>query len=120
MSADNGIYILETKDGFRVAHAQAIGNIHYNADETGFNLREIYRYFHKGKFFKFKEEALKEACKMYEEIINDPICPIVEYGICPISASNIEFLKECPPCCEDPNIVCVDGNDQCYNCGYYL
>jgi len=29
MSADNGIYILQSKDGFRVAHAQAIENIYW-------------------------------------------------------------------------------------------
>ena len=27
MSADNGIYILQTKDGFRVAHIQAVDNM---------------------------------------------------------------------------------------------
>lgn len=29
MSADNGIYILETSDGFRVTHAQCIENIYW-------------------------------------------------------------------------------------------
>lgn len=34
MSADNGIYILKTKDGYRVLHSQAIENIywHWNDD----------------------------------------------------------------------------------------
>jgi hypothetical protein len=32
MSADNGIYILETKDEFRVIHAQAIENIYWHFD----------------------------------------------------------------------------------------
>lgn len=30
MSADNGIYILQTKDGYRVTHAQAIDNIYWH------------------------------------------------------------------------------------------
>lgn len=30
MSADNGIYILKTKDQYRVAHLQAIDNIHWS------------------------------------------------------------------------------------------
>lgn len=29
MSADNGVYILQSKDGFRVAHAQAIENLNW-------------------------------------------------------------------------------------------
>ena len=29
MSADNGIYILKTNDGYRVAHLQAIDNIYW-------------------------------------------------------------------------------------------
>lgn len=29
MSADNGIYLLQTKDGYRVAHLQAIDNIYW-------------------------------------------------------------------------------------------
>jgi hypothetical protein len=32
MSADNGIYILQTKDGYRVAHLQAIDNIYWHPD----------------------------------------------------------------------------------------
>ena len=95
MSADNGIYILQTKDGFRVMCTQAIDNIYWQADETGFNLRELYKFFHHAKLFKFKEAALKEACTQYEEIIN-------EYGICPIDASSVEFPLECPPCCNNP------------------
>jgi len=29
MSADNGIYILKSKDGFRVIHAQSIDNLNW-------------------------------------------------------------------------------------------
>lgn len=31
MSVDNGIYILKTKDQYRVAHLQSIGNVSYSA-----------------------------------------------------------------------------------------
>lgn len=114
MSADNGIYILQTKDGFRVSHAQAIENINWQADETGFNLREIYKYFHDAKFFKSIEGAFKEAFRIYD------LYSIVEYGICPIKAFNIEFPKECPPCCDNPNIVSSNYIERCYNCGESL
>jgi hypothetical protein len=48
MSADNGVYILQSKDGFRVTHAQAIENIYWqytccdNPDVVEIDTEDIY------------------------------------------------------------------------------
>lgn len=126
MSADNGVYILQTKDGFRVIHAQAIDNISYNADATGFNLRILYQYFCDSQCYKNKKQATDRAVELYEEIMNDDFCPVCEYGISFINAKDITFPKECPPCCANPSIMSISGDlidgerNQCSNCGEYL
>jgi hypothetical protein len=99
MSADNGIYILQSKDGFRIAHAQAIENIYWNFEKKELtdeiNPKILYDYFHKSPVFKTVEEVTKEAIRIYEEIIQDDFCPIVEYGICDITGwEDKEFPKE--------------------------
>ena len=108
MSADNGVYILKSKDGYRVAHAQAIENLYWwriytcdckigseeewckckkcgaeikNEQREEINPIELKYYFGHCKVFKDVESALKEANRLFEEIISDPICPICEYGI---------------------------------------
>jgi len=108
MSADNGIYILEAKDGWRVIHAQAIDNLNWwwtderlydkefvEAQEKAgvknpfkskgesrneLNPREIAVYFGHAKVHKTKEAAMEAATKMYDEIMSSSF-PIVEYGI---------------------------------------
>jgi len=124
MSADNGIYILHSKDGYRVAHLQAIENIYWwdtccdNPNVVEKEHDEIYvipiclncgterpdaeerseicpkrlkEMFGDAKYFETREEAFEEACRMYNEIMNDDFCPIVEYGI-----QFIEYDKEFP------------------------
>lgn len=113
MSADNGVYILHTKDGYRVAHAQAIDNIIYQPDDSGFNLRQLYFKFERSKVYS-KKEAHKKAFEIYEEIMNDDFCPICEYGIQEIDASHIEFPSVEPFCCNKPNF---NSDDVCENCG---
>lgn len=78
MSADNGIYILQTRDGYRVVHAQAIENI-YDGDK--FNLIWIAEYWGKCNLLKTEQEAWGEAKKLYDEIMDDDFCPIIEYGV---------------------------------------
>jgi len=119
MSADNGIYILHTKDGYRVTHAQAIENIEWQPDESGFNLRTLYNYFRDSVCYKSKKEASDRAVELYEEEISGP-CGIVEYGISFIEATHIEFPSEQPSCCKNPLRTSTDGQVQCYNCGEYL
>lgn len=109
MSADNGVYILESIDGFRVTEAQAIDNLWWWWDDPRLydeefvkaqeargienpyagsgraydqlNPKELLKYFGKCKVFKTREEALDEANRIYEEIMSDDFCPVCEYGI---------------------------------------
>ena len=85
MSADNGIYILQAKDGYRVVHAQAIENLWWWDDGTEdkrwkLNPKYIFDYFGNCKVLKSRQEALAEATKIYDELMKSEM-PIVEYGI---------------------------------------
>lgn len=84
MSADNGIYILKTLDGFRVIHAQAIDNLYWWDSEmrNEINPKELKRYFGNCKVYDTEKVAQEVAIQMYENIINDDYCSICEYGIC--------------------------------------
>lgn len=104
MSSDNGIYILQTKDGYRVTHAQAIDNLYWWGKEMNeaelsekrneINPKELIKYFGKCKLFKTEIDALKKATKLYKEILTDPNC-IIEYGISFIHGwEKKEFPKE--------------------------
>ena len=114
MSADNGIYILQTKDGYRVVHAQAIENINWwftccnnpkivlfednegcshqecenckTIDPRGemrqeLNPQGIINYFGCCTPVKTEYEAMEHAKQIYDEIMDDDFCPIIEYGI---------------------------------------
>lgn len=62
MSADNGIYILETTDNqYRITHAQAIENIFKDYWNNKYDLKELIRYFGDCKFTSSKEKALSIA-----------------------------------------------------------
>lgn len=85
MSADNGIYIAEFPDGFRVIHAQAIDNLWYDPEngqpsEGPAHLPTVKDYFGKAECFATLDEAWKKAQRMYKEIM-DSECPILEYGV---------------------------------------
>lgn len=85
MSADNGIYILETQvpegEGreYRVAHAGAIENICYDVEtwkhKQGFVPQVAFQYFGACQVFSAHEEALAYAEEMEKEY------PILEYGV---------------------------------------
>ena len=85
MSADNGIYILQSSDGYRVIHTQAIENLWWWGDEpkteSEINPKYLKSYFGKAPTFKTRNEAWDEALRMYNEIMNGDF-PILEYGIC--------------------------------------
>jgi hypothetical protein len=53
MSADNGIYILETVDGFRVMYGHAVSNTK--------NEYEIYKFFKSAKHYNTRADALYYA-----------------------------------------------------------
>ena len=80
MSADNGIYIHKFRNGWKVCHAQAIENIYFEADKSGYNRKYLYEYFKRSPLFKTKLKAVKHAWKLHEDIIKSDF-PILEYGI---------------------------------------
>lgn len=100
MSADNGIYILQTPKGnkfeFRVAHLQAVENFkwddvnkEYTNDQNVWieNARNMWK---DCNVFTNKSEAFQESDKIYyNEIMNNDY-GILEYGICTIEI-NKEF-----------------------------
>jgi len=85
MSADNGIYILKLKDQYRVIHAQAIDNLWWShvsmTLENDFVPTRIVEYYGGAKPLSTEQEATSLALKIYDEIMEDDFCPIIEYGI---------------------------------------
>lgn len=90
MSADNGVYVLQTKspDGpeYRVTYAQAIDNIFgkFN-DETLHwepNNDVIQQYFGKSSVFTTLEEALDFAEKIAynHEYLEDGVCVLMDFA----------------------------------------
>ena len=104
MSADNGIYILETlapnNDGkeYRVVHAQAIENIFYFDPERGYTQgdegddMELVLYFGGSEVFYNEEAAWNKAREIADEIENDDWGGYLEYGM-----SAIRLNKVFPP-----------------------
>jgi hypothetical protein len=78
MSADNGIYILECKDQYRVIHAMAIDNLwysHINENNNQLVPTRIVNYFGKSKYTRDINMARNIAFSMAKRQ------PILEYGI---------------------------------------
>ena len=78
MSADNGIYIAEFDDGFRICHGSAIDNLDFFETEKE-RQQEIYNYFHDSALFSSKGQALEAAQKLYDDVMEKFY--IIEYGI---------------------------------------
>lgn len=119
MSADNGIYILETRKGnekeYRVAHLQAVENVYWHMcsvhkddyqfgneieDAQGIrktenchechtgecrhskcHIQQARRMWDKSQVYASKDKAFTKANVMYDDIMDEDFCPIVEYGI---------------------------------------
>ena len=89
MSADNGIYILKTKDQYRIIHAQAIENIYWEHDNRyayysncGTNRlvpSRVVEFWGNSKYTKDEAIAFKVAHAMLNKIERN--CGICEYGI---------------------------------------
>jgi hypothetical protein len=75
MSADNGIYIAEFSDGFRVVHAQAIDNLNYFPQGSEEEKQEWKNYFDGAKLFATKEAAILYAHELASEY------DVLEYGV---------------------------------------
>ena len=90
MSADNGVYILETPDRsdptkkeYRVREHCAIENV--TSNDPGWDQDECARgYFGKCRVFHDDGKAFEEARRIYDKIMEDGFYPIVEHGICMI------------------------------------
>ena len=92
MSADNGIYILQTTTDFpngyeyRVAHLLAVENYQWDdkiknyTDDPDIQIEHARGMWKNSKVFHNRESALKEADKLYQEIMNGEF-PVIEYGI---------------------------------------
>jgi hypothetical protein len=91
MSADNGVFVLQTKGPeFRIAYAHAIDNIYgkFNDDTANWDgdMEAMVEYFGKSKVYTSIEEALDEA----ERISYD--YEYLEYGVCLITTfRNLQF-----------------------------
>jgi hypothetical protein len=133
MSADNGIYILESKDGFRVIHAQAIENLYWwwkderlyddkwveaqkkagvenpykgmGESKDKLNPKELVRYFGKCEVFDTKQQALDEAQKKYNEIMKSEF-PVIEYGISFIRGWEDKMFPGCKKLTTEFDISC--------------
>lgn len=88
MSADNGIYILETiGPEYRVAHLQAIDNLaydesapkgseRYNSKNPDVLIKNARKMWQNCQVFTSEERAMKSAMEMLKD------CCVCEYGIC--------------------------------------
>ncbi len=76
MSADNGIYVLNTRADhqYRVIHDKAIENIFSDYNTNTYNKKWLREYFEKSKFTYSFTNAMRMAV-----IMERKICP--EYGI---------------------------------------
>lgn len=74
MSADNGIYIAEFDDGFRVIAACAIDNLDYFKKEESQKM-EQWGYFNTAPVFVTEAEAITYAFGLYKKHL------YVEYGV---------------------------------------
>jgi hypothetical protein len=79
MSADNGIYILEYSDGYRVIHRSAIDNLYWHFSKGGMfnelNPCEVLASYGKEEEFKTLHGVLNKAREIYDDL------DICEYGI---------------------------------------
>ena len=83
MSADNGVYILKTKDQYRVIYASAIDNLTWSYLDPNFHEKNpekfvpsrILEYFGKSKYTYDKNTAMRVANGILKSL------PVCEYGI---------------------------------------
>jgi len=71
MSADDGIYILECDDGFRVRRLHSVGNMDVVKDDYHDYCAYIYVAFHKCQVFKTKESAISYAQGLQNQVLTE-------------------------------------------------
>ena len=78
MSADNGVYILKTKDQYRVIHAQAIENLYWTPLKNGlhgeFIATRLVEYFGHTRYTRDFDTAMRVANAIAKD-------KYLEYGI---------------------------------------
>jgi len=93
MSADNGIYIAQFKDGkFRVIEAQAIENLSFFPAGSKESIDEFYAYFGNAQIFETFESAMMHAYKMEHEIRRG--FGILEYGVSDLGFFDVELTPQ--------------------------
>ena len=101
MSADNGIYILQSGTDhvqFRIVHAQAIENIYYDSNypvsNPSVNKEALIEYFADSVVYTDEDEAWKAARGLYDQVMfgEDGWPGIIEYGLSKI-VMKAEFPK---------------------------
>jgi hypothetical protein len=86
MSAENGIYILETKGPeYRVAHCLDIDEFYHEGNSYNYNA--LYIFFKDSAVYASLIDAEKRAIELEKEI------SFTEYGICYISRTDYQFEK---------------------------
>lgn len=103
MSADNGIYILETKDQYRVAHLQAIDNLSRDSLQDGPEDRcavdgllpaKVVEMWGGCKYTRSRRKALEIAHRWAQSL------PVCEYGVRIIKCGKTwkKILKDAEQC----------------------
>jgi hypothetical protein len=89
MSSDNGIYVLNLKDQYRVIETNAIENIYWNDNLKRYqsepNSKNVVKYFQNAKSFTSKSLAMDFACEIEDNT------DILEYGINNIRMTNMTW-----------------------------
>lgn len=100
MSADNGVYILKTKDQYRVAHIQGIDNIYFSfidgdwrdieSKKNKYVPTRVVEFWGMCNFTKSAKRAFEIANKIEKNL------PICEYGVCVITYNKSwnEIIKD--------------------------
>lgn len=89
MSADNGVYILKTKDQYRVAHIQGIDNIYFSfmdgdwrdieSKKNKYVPTRVVEFWGECNFTRSAKRAFEISNKIEKNL------PICEYGVCVIT-----------------------------------
>lgn len=89
MSADNGIYILHTADGYRVAELEAVENLTWNCV---FDMDFYAYHWGKSKLFATENDVWEQAEKLLAEIDASDY-PVCEYGIVMLEYEKINITQ---------------------------
>lgn len=122
MSADNGIYILKTRDQYRVAHLQAIDNISWSAIDGNWQNRKETR----GRYVPTRIVEMWGDCKFTrDKNIADDIAkrwaeslPICEYGVSTITYNKTwkQILKDAREYARDEiEFITENGKEKYWN-----